>query len=108
MIYQNPKLLYALFAIAIPIIIHLLNLQKEKKIYFSSIRFLKEIKEKNRKRVKLKNILILISRILAITFLVIAFAKPYIAEKGNKKAEVVAQSTLESVRDALGFMKKFN
>ena len=78
MIYQKPHLLYALFAIAIPIIIHLFNLSKSKKIYFSSIRFLKEIKEDNSKKSKLKNILILLSRILAITFLVLAFAKPYI------------------------------
>ena len=47
MIYQNPNLLYALFAIAIPIFIHLFNFRKHKKIYFSSIRFLKDIKEKN-------------------------------------------------------------
>ena len=78
MIYQNPQLLYALFAIAIPILIHLFNFRKHKKIYFSSIRFLKEIKEKNKKKSELKNILILLIRILAISFLVLAFAKPYI------------------------------
>ena len=44
MIYQNPKLLYALFAIAIPILIHLFNLRRHQIIYFSSIRFLKDIK----------------------------------------------------------------
>ena len=77
MIYQNPNLLYALFAIAIPIFIHLFNFRKHKKIYFSSIRFLKDIKEKNRKKSELKNILILVSRILGISFLVVAFAKPY-------------------------------
>ena len=78
MIYQNPHLLYALFAIAIPVLIHLFNFRKHKTVYFSSIRFLKNIKEENRRKSELKNILILISRILAITFLVIAFAKPYI------------------------------
>ena len=78
MIYQKPQLLYALFAIAIPIIIHLINLRKHKTIYFSSIRFLKEIKEENRKKIQLKNILILLSRIFAISFLVLAFAKPYL------------------------------
>ena len=78
MIYQNPQLLYALFAIAIPILIHLFNLRKHKTVYFSSIRFLKEVKEENKKKSQLRNILILISRILAISFLVIAFAKPYI------------------------------
>lgn len=76
--YQNPQLLYALFAIAIPIFIHLFNFRKHKTIYFSSIRFLKEIKEDNRKKSSLKNILVLISRILAISFLVLAFAGPYI------------------------------
>ncbi len=79
--YQNPQLLYALFAIAIPIIIHLFNLRKYKTIRFSSIRFLKEIKQAKRSRSRLKNLLILLSRILAISFLVLAFAKPYIPSK---------------------------
>ena len=76
--YQNPQLFYFLFAIAVPILIHLFNFRKHKTIYFSSIRFLKEIKEDNRKRTNLRNLLVLISRILAISFLVFAFAKPYI------------------------------
>lgn len=81
MIYQNPYLLYALFAIVIPILIHLFNLRKHKVIYFSSLRFLKEIKTKNKKKSRLKNILILLCRILAITFLILAFAKPFIPSK---------------------------
>ena len=88
MIYQKPQLLYALFAIAIPIIVHLFNLRKHKSIYFSSIRFLKEIKE-NIKKSKLKNILILLSRILAISFLVLAFAKPYTPANNTKKSDDV-------------------
>jgi len=84
--YQNPQLLYFLFAIAIPILIHLFNFRKHKTIYFSSIRFLKEIKEDKRKRSNLKNLLILLSRILAISFLVLAFAKPYIPINNENKA----------------------
>ncbi|MEC9208976.1 MAG: BatA domain-containing protein [Bacteroidota bacterium] len=79
--YQNPQLLYALFAIAIPIIIHLFNLRKYKTVRFSSVRFLKQIKKAKRSRSRLKNILILLSRILAITCLVLAFAKPYFPAK---------------------------
>ncbi len=86
MIYQNPQLLYALFAIAIPILIHLFNFRKHKKIYFSSIRFLKEIKEEKKRRSELKNILILLSRVLAISFLIIAFAKPYIPADNTKSS----------------------
>ena len=85
--YQNPQLLYFLFAIAIPILIHLFNFRKHKTIYFSSIRFLKEIKEENKKKSNLKNLLILASRILAITFLVLAFAKPFIPLNTQNKAE---------------------
>ena len=70
MIFQKPNLLYALIAVAIPIIIHLINLRKRQKIYFSSIRFLKEIKQENNKKLQIKNLLILLSRILAIIFLV--------------------------------------
>ena len=83
--FQNPQLLYFLFAIAIPILIHLFNFRKHKNIYFSSIRFLKEIKENNQKKSKLKNLLILFSRILAIICLVLAFAKPYIPINSKKK-----------------------
>jgi hypothetical protein len=77
MIYQNPQLLFGLFAIAIPIIIHLFNFRKHEKVYFSSIRFLDEVKLKNNKKRNIKNLLILASRIIAIAFLVLAFAKPY-------------------------------
>ena len=85
--YQNPQLLYALFAIAIPILIHLFNFRKHKIIYFSSIRFLTEIKEKNKKKSQLRNLLILISRILAITFLILAFAKPYIPVSNQQESK---------------------
>ena len=84
--YQNPQLLYALFAIAIPILVHLFNFRKYKTIYFSSIRFLTEIKEKNKRKSQLRNLLILASRILAIIFLVLAFSKPYIPTSNNIKA----------------------
>ena len=57
MIYQNPQILYALLALAIPIVIHLFNFRKHEKIYFSSIRFLEEIKTKNKKKRNLKNLI---------------------------------------------------
>jgi len=78
MSYQNPQILYFLFAIAIPILIHLFNLRKHKVVYFSNIIFLKNIQSKNKKRNTLKQLLILISRILAISAIIFAFAKPYI------------------------------
>ncbi len=76
--FLYPGFLFALFSIAIPVIIHLFNFRKFKKVYFSNVAFLKEIKEQNSSQEKIKNLLILASRILAITFLVLAFARPFI------------------------------
>ncbi len=76
--FLYPGFLFALFTIAIPVIIHLFNFRKFKKIYFSNVAFLKEIKEQNSSQEKLKNLLILASRILAIIFLVLAFSRPFI------------------------------
>ncbi|SFG89646.1 vWA domain-containing protein [Pedobacter insulae] len=76
--FLYPGFLFALLSIAIPVIIHLFNFRKFKKVYFSNVAFLKEIKEQNSSQEKLKNLLILISRILAIIFLVLAFSRPFI------------------------------
>lgn len=76
--FLYPGFLFALFSIVIPVIIHLFNFRKFKKVYFSNVGFLKEIKEQNSSQERLKNLLILASRILAITFLVLAFSRPFI------------------------------
>ncbi len=78
-----PGFLFALSALAIPVIVHLFNFRKFKKIYFTNVRFLREIKQDTQSRSKIKHLLILLSRILAVSFLVLAFAQPYIpATKG--------------------------
>lgn len=81
--FAYPEFLYALSAIAIPIIIHLFNFRKYKKLYFSNVEFLKDIQQETQSKSKLKHLLILFSRILAISFLVFAFAQPYIPTSDN-------------------------
>ena len=76
--FLYPEFLYGLTALVIPVIIHLFNFRKAKKIYFSSIRFLKFVEQKTSRKRKLKHYLILASRLLFIFFLVIAFAQPYL------------------------------
>lgn len=78
MSFVYPQFLFALFAVSIPIIIHLFNFRRFKKVYFSDIRFLKEVKLQTQNRNRIKHLLILASRILAISFLVFAFAQPFI------------------------------
>ena len=73
-----PGFLFVLVAVIIPVIIHLFNFQRYKKVYFSNVRFLKDIQQRTSSFRKLKNYLLLLFRILAIVFLVLAFARPYI------------------------------
>ncbi len=85
-----PEFLYGLFTLAIPIIIHLFNFRKSKKIYFSNTRFLFDIKKSTSQKLKLKHYLILFSRMLFLMFLVFAFAQPYLpSEDKNPQAESV-------------------
>jgi preprotein translocase subunit SecG len=84
MSFVYPGFLFALSVISIPIIIHLIQLRKYKKIYFSNVSFLHSIEEQQRNTNKLKHLLVLLARILSILFLVLAFAQPFIP-KNNKQ-----------------------
>jgi hypothetical protein len=81
--FVYPGFLFALSALIIPIIIHLFNFRRFRKIFFTNVRFLQEIKQDTRSRSRLKHLLILLCRLLAVTFLVFAFAQPLIP--ANKK-----------------------
>lgn len=78
MSFLYPGFLWALWALAIPIIIHLFNFRKTTRVYFSNTRFLRQVKEVTTAKRKLKHYLILASRLLFLFFLVIVFAQPMI------------------------------
>lgn len=73
-----PGFLAAAALIAIPIIIHLFYFRRFKKVYFSHVRFLQEVKEVTNSRQRLRNLLVLLMRCLALIFLVLAFAQPFL------------------------------
>ncbi len=82
--FLNPSILFGLLAVSIPILIHLLNLRKIKKVEFSTLMFLKEIQKSKMRRIKLKQLLLLLLRVMAIIFLVLSFARPvYEGYAGN-------------------------
>ncbi len=78
-----PLFLFALAALAVPIIVHLFNFRRYKTVYFSNVQFLREVKQETSSRSKLKHLLVLASRLLALAFLVFAFAQPFIPNKHN-------------------------
>lgn len=104
--FANPTFLFALAALAIPIIIHLFNFRKFRRVMFTNVRFLKEVRHDTKARNKLKNLLILCCRLLAILFLVFAFAQPFIPQdnatikKGQKAVSIWVDNSFSM--DAVG------
>jgi hypothetical protein len=84
--FLYPAFLFALLALAIPVLIHLFNFRRYHKVYFSNVQFLKEVQERQSHRKNLKERLILASRLLALFFLVLAFAKPYLPGENSANA----------------------
>ena len=86
MSFVYPSFLWGLLALAIPIIIHLFNFRRTKKIYFSNNQFLKNVKETTTSKLKVKHLLILLTRLAFIAFLVLTFAQPYLPGENDSEA----------------------
>ncbi len=86
--FLYPAFLWALTALSIPIILHLFYFRRYKKVFFSNLRFLREVKEETSARNRLRNLLILLARLLAMAFLILAFAQPVIPLKNAVKAGI--------------------
>ena len=76
MVFLNPAVLLGLIAAGIPVLLHFLNLQKLKRIEFSTLTFLKELQKTKIRKLKFKQWLLLALRVLIILLLVSAFARP--------------------------------
>jgi hypothetical protein len=80
MLFVYPGILYGLFALALPVVIHLFNFRKHRTVYFSNIELLRNIQQQTNKTNKLKHLVVLLLRLLLIASLVIAFAQPYLPD----------------------------
>lgn len=78
MAFLYPSFLWALAALAIPVLIHLFQLRRFKRIAFPDVQLLQEVSQRSRARQKVRHWLTLIARLLALACLVMAFAQPYI------------------------------
>lgn len=76
--FLNPFFLIGLLAIAIPLILHFINLRKPRKVAFSTISFFSELQKSTLKRLNIKRLLLLVVRSLALIFLALALARPFL------------------------------
>lgn len=76
--FINPAFLTGTALVASPIIIHLINRMRFRRVRWATMEFLLESQRKNRRRVLLKQLLLLLMRILIILLFVFLVARPYV------------------------------
>ena len=89
--FKHPEILYFLFLLVIPILVHLFQLRRFKKEYFTNVKLLKELQIQTRKSATIKKWLLLATRLLLLTCLILAFAQPFFDAKDttNKGNELI-------------------
>lgn len=78
MSFLSPFFLFALLAIGLPFVIHLLNLRKPQRIQFSTLAFFNELQKTTIRKIRLKRWLLLTLRVLAIACLALVLARPFL------------------------------
>lgn len=106
MTFLNPALLWALAAISIPVLIHIFNLKRTKKVEISTLMFLKEIQQSKYKRIKLKQLLILLCRIGFITAIVLMFAVPFLSGYLGSEGDKARSSVLIILDDSFSMQAR--
>ncbi len=78
MSFLNPIMLAGLAAVSVPIIIHLLNRRKFRKVTWAAMRFLQNAIEQNQRRMRIEDMILLALRCLLLALLALALARPAI------------------------------
>ncbi|MEC7935854.1 MAG: BatA domain-containing protein [Candidatus Neomarinimicrobiota bacterium] len=95
MTFLSPSILWALIAVSIPLIIHLISLRQTKYEEFSSLKFIKLLEHNTIKQLKINQWLLVLLRSIAIFCLILIFSRPLI--KGNSTNNFIGDIESRSV-----------
>src|ERR1051325_11420117 len=84
MSFLAPAFFIGLAAIAVPILIHLIQKERKEVIHFPSLMFLRKIPYQSVQRRKIHNWLLLLLRTAAIALIVAAFSRPFFTQDPTK------------------------
>ena len=82
--FVHPEVLWALLALTIPVLVHLFSFRRHRKVAFSQTAFLKEVRMESRSRNRIRNWLILLMRLAAMSAIILAFAEPFWPAEGDE------------------------
>lgn len=89
--FHNPEVLFALFLLIIPVIVHFFQLRKFRREYFTNVKFLRRLTTQTRKSSRIKKLLVLTTRLLLLACIILAFSRPYFPEENEitGQAEII-------------------
>jgi hypothetical protein len=93
--FLNPLLLIGLSAAAVPVLIHLLSRRRLRTVYFSAMRFLQTSHRKGARRIRIRQLLLIILRALLFSITAMALARPYLGTSVRSPDGVAALSDLQ-------------
>jgi len=97
--FLNALFLAGLAGAALPVIIHLLNREKSRKVDFGWLRFLARAQATHARRFRIREILLLVMRALLCVLLSLAFARPFFADADTREAREGAPCHIAIVLD---------
>jgi hypothetical protein len=87
--FLYPSFLWGLVAVVIPIVIHLLQLRRPQRVFFTNTGFIREVELVTIHRRRLQEVLVLLARMLSLFFLVLVFAQPFLFSKKEVEENTV-------------------
>ena len=79
MAWSNPTLLFGALLVGAPIVLHLIMRKQPRHLMFPALRFLRQRKEANQRRMRLRHLLLLLLRCAVIAAIAAALARPRVA-----------------------------
>src|SRR5436189_6192119 len=86
MAFLTPAFLLGLGALAIPVLIHLIQRERKRVVQFPSLMFVRRIPYQSVRRRRIRHWALLLLRAAAIALLVAAFARPFLPQAASATA----------------------
>jgi hypothetical protein len=94
--FLAPLFLLGLAAVAVPVVVHLVNRERQNAVRFPSLMFLRRVPFRSVRRQRIRNWPLFALRCLALALLVLAFARPFL-DRESRSASVSGMGPRELV-----------
>ena len=102
-VFLNAGLVAGVFLAAVPVLLHLFMRQTPKHVIFPALQLIKERQKRSKKRLKIKNWLLLLARMLLLALMALALARPRINAKATTGEGPMAAAFLFDTSPSMGY-----